>query len=249
MKKSLSLIVGIQALVSSPASAVLVLVAGWDAFDVVANPTATHLASDTAATLTSTATGGGWDDWSNTGGDGSSVDGTFGSLSPTVAAASTVGTSGANQGRNLSLNRSRKPGTLTITLTNTSGLDRTMDGFYFDSVGRFADSAKEWALTFGGAISGTAASGTLAQTNLDTASAAQRDKFVDLSSLSDNVWEAGQDAIFTLTFGPGPATSLTGGGAETVVDNIGITANVVPEPSSFSLVGLGVLGLLLRRRK
>jgi hypothetical protein len=78
---------------------------------------------------------------------------------------------------------------------------------------------------------------------------AQRDKFVDLSGLADNVWEAGQAAVFTLTFGPGPATTLTGGGAETLVDNIGITANVVPEPSSLSLVGLGIAGLLLRRRK
>ncbi|QTN32359.1 PEP-CTERM sorting domain-containing protein [Akkermansiaceae bacterium] len=248
MKKAFipSLILAASAMSSSAA---ITLVAGWDNFDDVLNATPTHLSGGTTATLTSAATGGNWDDWNNTTGHGSSDDGTFGSLSSFIAAASTVGGTASNQGTNLSLNRSRKPGTLTFNLTNTSGLDRTMDGFYFDAAGRFAESAKEWTLSFSGAISGSDATGTLTQGNLNGISAADRDKYVDLTGLTDNVWEAGQAAIFTLVFGPGPASTSTGGGQETVVDNIGITANVVPEPSSLSLLGLGICGLLLRRRK
>ncbi|MFK7910617.1 MAG: PEP-CTERM sorting domain-containing protein [Akkermansiaceae bacterium] len=248
MKKTLTILGGALAVSSISASAAITLVAGWDAFNNTITPTATHLAADTTATLTTSATGGNWDDWNNSSGHGTSVDGTFGSLSSAVATASTVGSTGSNQNRNLSLNRGRKPGTLSFSLVNTSGVDRTMDGFYFDAVGRFAGSAKNWDLTFGGAISGTAASGVLTQTNLNTATAAQRDKFVDLSGLTDNIWEAGSTATFSIVFGPGPA-GATGGGQETVIDNIGITADVVPEPSTFALFGLGGLAMILRRRR
>jgi hypothetical protein len=146
----------------------------------------------------------------------------------------------------LSLNRSAKPGTITITLTNNSTVDRELDGFYFDAVGRFAQSAKDWTLTYSGAISGTAASGTLTEAAMMAATAAQRDWAVDLTGLTDNVWEAGTNAIFTLTFSGGATSTGTGGGQETLVDNIGIT--IVPEPSALLLGALGMLGLLRRRR-
>lgn len=79
-------------------------------------------------------------------------------------------------------------------------------------------------------------------------SASQRDKFIDLTGLTDNVWEAGGDAVFTLAFTGGQTSTGTGGGHETLVDNIGITATIIPEPSIVALFGLGGLALFLRRR-
>lgn len=242
------LMVGTAALTAGSAQAET-LYAGWDTFANSSAPSssaATHLASDTTATLSGSGTGGNWDDWNNNT-FGASNDGTFGSLSTAIATATTdVGTS-SNQGTNLSLNRSVKPGSLTFTLVNDSGLDRLFDGFYFDAVARFSQSAPDWELTFSDAISGTAASGTLVSGNMSEVSAANRDQAIDLTGLTDNLWEAGSTATFTLSFSGGAASTGTGGGQETLVDNIGITATEVPEPSSLALLGLG--GLLIARRR
>lgn len=247
MKKNLLLLTGAYLAGSIPSSAV-VLAAGWDSFPSVANSPPSHLAADTAATLSGTATGGSWDDWNNN--DGASSDGTFGSLSPTIAMASTSVGTGSNQGTNLSLNRAVKPGTLTFTVTNNSAFDRTLEGFYFDGVGRFSQSAKLWTLSYSGAISGTSANGVLTESGMMAASAAQRDWAIDLTALADNVWEAGSDAIFTLTFTGGASATGTGGGHETLIDNVAITVNsLVPEPTSTALVGLAGAAFLFRRRR
>ena len=249
MKTTLTIISSSLALSAMSASAA-VLTAGWDFFDSSTNPTATQVATDTTADLTSSASSGNWGRWNGTASEdaGASTDGTFGSLSTSVASAS-MANGGNNSGSNLSLGRNNKPGSLVITLTNDSGADRQFDAFYFDSVGRFAQSAKDWDLTFSGAISGTAASGTLTQAQMMSASAAQRDWAVDLTGLTDNNWEAGTNAVFTLNFSGGDPSNNPGtnGGHETLVDNIGIT--VVPEPSATLLGALGALALLIRRRR
>jgi len=221
------------------------LIAGWDTFNLATNPTATHLAAETTASLVTSASTGSWDDWNNST-LGASSDGTFGDLSITVASAATDVGTGSNQGTNLSLNRGAKPGTITISLTNDSAVDRELAGFYFDAVGRFSQSAKDWTLTYSGAISGTVASGTLVEKAMMQATAVERDWAVDLTGLTDSVWEAGTNAIFTLTFTGGATSTGTGGGQETLIDNIGIT--VVPEPTAMFLGTLGMLGLLRRRR-
>lgn len=229
IKNSLIIPLSITLAASAMSVSAETFMAGWDFFDSAITPTATQVAADTTATLVTSATGGTWGRWNGgTNNDaGASTDGTFGSLSTTVAAASTAG--GANA--NLSLNRSAKPGSITITLTNNSTVDRLLDGFYFDAVGRLSQSAKQWTLTFGGAISGTAASGTLTQADMMAATPEQRDWAVDLTGLADNKWEAGSDAIFILTFSGGATSTGTGGGQETLVDNIGITASpTVPAP-------------------
>lgn len=248
MKNSLTIILSASALFSMQSTAA-VLIAGWDTFNSATNPTATQEAADTTASLATSATSGSWGRWNGggTNSSGASTDGTFGSLSTTVATASTFGAGeGTNSGSNLSLNRSVKPGSITITLTNNSTEDRLFDGFYFDAVARLSQSARLWSLTFGGAISGTAANGTLTEADMMIATAAQRDWAVDLSGLTDNVWEAGSNAIFTLTFTGGASSTGTGGGQETLFDNIGIT--VVPELSTALLGALGALALLRRRR-
>lgn len=244
----LALSAGLASLVIPMSADAEVLYAGWDTFNSPTAPAATQVAADTTASLSTSGTSGNWGRWNGGAGNaaGESTDGTFGSLSNAIASASTAGLTGSNSGSNLSLNRSVQPGSITITLSNTSGVDRTMNGFYFDSVARFGQSAKNWTISYSGAISGTGTGGTLVQKDMMAATAAERDWFVDLSGLTDNVWEAGQDAVFTLAFS-GPTTTNTGGGHETLVDNIGITATEVPEPGSLALLGLG--GLLIARRR
>jgi len=233
------------ALLAAPADAELI-VAGWDTFtaEPESDSPPTHFDADTTATMAAGA-GGGWNDWNN-GVQGASDDGTFGNLSTSVASATTfVGTS-SNQNTNLSLNRSQKPGSLVFTLVNNSGSDRNFEAFYFDGGYRFTQSARNWELSFGDAIAGSSASGSLAQVSaLKAASAADRDWKIDLTGLSDNVWEAGSTATFTLNFTGGGSPTGTGGGHETLIDNIAIT--IVPEPGSLALLGLG--GLLIARRR
>lgn len=234
---------------SAPMSAdAVVLVAGWDTFTAEPQESSsapTALAADTSATM-SAGTGGNWSDWNNNG-FGASDDGTFGSLSNAIAAATTntgAGTSSGNNA-NLSLNRSQKPGSLVFNVTNDSGADRVFEGFYFDGARRNTQSASDWELTFSGAISGSAANGVLASGDMAALSDAQRNWGIDLSGLTDNVWEAGSTATFTLAFSGGADSTGSGGGQETLIDNIGIT--IVPEPSSLALLGLG--GLLIARRR
>ncbi len=238
MKKTLILIGGVAVVGSMSASAAVTLVAGWETFGGSNNWSTTQLAGETTAKVSATTEHNDWSNWNNNS-YGASTDGTFGSLSTSIAGAA-VNTS------NLSLNQSN--GTLTFTLTNDSGTDRTLEGFHFDAVHRFS-SASAWAITYGGAISGTGTGGAISDVygGMPAATPAVRDKAVDLSGLTDNVWEAGSDAIFTLAF-TGAPNSGSGGGVEMVVDNIGITATIIPEPSTFALLGLGGLALLLRRR-
>lgn len=249
MRKNLILLTGACYFIGSISASAVVLFAGWDSFPNAASSPATLLASETTATLSGSSDSGSWSTWNNSSGQGSSIDGTFGSLSTTVASASTVGGTATSGKLNLSLNRANKPGALTFTLTNTSDTDRLMDAFYFDGVGRFTQSAKDWTLSFSGAISGTAANGTLATTDMLAASAANRDWAIDLTGLTDKVWEAGSSAIFTLSFTGGDPAAGTGGGHETLIDNVGITATAVPEPSGLFLAAIGIAGLMLRRRK
>ena len=210
------------------ASAQITLVAGWDTFtaEPERNSPPTFTAADTTATMSGT---GSWNDWNNNI-LGASSDGTYGSLSNAIASTATGIGTGSGQGTNLSLGRNDKPGSLTFTLTNTSGTDRTLDAFYFDGVARNAQSADEWILTFSGAISGEDASGELAQFAMMAASPEQRDWKVDLSGLSDKIWEAGSDAIFTLSVSGGDPSLNTGtnGGHKTLFDNIGITTGLNP---------------------
>jgi hypothetical protein len=201
----------------------------------------------TAVSVVTTTEHNNWGQWFNAGGQHASQDGTFGDLSTSVASANTSVASGAG----LTLNRSN--GTIQFTLTNNSGVDRNLEGFYMDNVSKFGGSAKTWQFTVSGAISGAATNGSAIQVNsgLPGATPAQRDKFIDLTLLSDNVWEAGQDAVLTLAFS-GATNSGSGGGQELLLDNIAITASApvaIPEPSGLAMLGLAGMAMFVRRRK
>lgn len=229
-----------------------VLYAGWDTFtsEPESNSPASIVGADTTVTMSGTAN---WGDW-NGGGteDGASPDGTFGNLSTSVATASTFIGTGSSQNTNLSLGRNDKPGTLVFTLTNDSGTDRVFDAFYFDGARRFGQSATDWELSFSNAISGTTVAGIFVENSdgMSGIAPADRDFRIDLSGLTDKVWEAGSTAVFTMeVFGGAASTNTTtNGGNETLIDNIGITATEVPEPTSLALMGLGTL-LIARRRR
>ena len=249
-----SLILASTILASSlSASAATVLVAGWDTFtsEPERNSAPTYTAPDTTVTMSGT---GNWNDW-NGGGteDGASPDGTYGSYVSSVAPASAFIGTGSSQNTNLSLGRNDKPGSLVFTLTNDSGLDRTFESFHFDGAARFAQSARDWSLTFGGAVGHSVAlTGTLVE-NADGMSGvgAARDWDIDLTGIDDSLWEAGSTATFTIVFtgGSSSTNTTTNGGHETLIDNIGFVADVVPEPAAFVLLGLGGLATLLRRRR
>lgn len=249
MKKTTSILASALTLSSMSASAAI-LVAGWEDFSGSTNFTPTQTDLSTTANIVGTTTISNWDQWNNANGSGlgqgASTDGTFGSFAN--ATAGTNNTAAGNGSDNLAL--SRADGVLTITLTNLSGLDQIMDGFHFDAVTKNANGADTWALAFGGAISGTSIT---AQTvggaaNMSGASAAIRDNTTDLTTLTDSVWEAGQDITFTLTF-TGSTNEGTSNGNELLVDNIGVSVASIPEPSSALLLGLGGLALFGRRRR
>lgn len=241
MKRMMAIVIGTVLASSLTASADLI--AAWENFEGSTAFVPTQQDADTTVSVATTTAHNNWGHWFNEG-QSASADGTFGGLSETVASASTEITSSTNA---LTLNRS--DGTIEFTLTNNSGTDRVVDGFYFDSVSKFGNSAKAWELTVSGAISGAPSSGPAPQVNGGFAAATpeQRDHSVDLSGLTDNVWGTGEDIVLTLAF-TGAANSSTGGGNELMVDNIAITASVIPEPSTLSLMAL-VGGLFLMRRR
>jgi hypothetical protein len=246
MKKPLSILT-LAIAASSMSASGAVLVAGWETFSGSTNFAPTQTSLGTTANIVATATVGNWDQWNNNNsvpfGQGASTDGTFGAF---VGATANTDNVGAGNGvDNLALSQS--DGVLTITLTNNSGSDQLMDGFHFDAVTKNANGADTWALAFGGAINGTAITNQTVSgaANMSGASAAARDRSIDLTTLTDSVWEAGQDITFTWTF-TGSSNAGTSNGNELLVDNIGVS--VVPEPSALAL-GLLSAGLFLRRRR
>lgn len=75
--------------------------------------------------------------------------------------------------------------------------------------------------------------------------------FTDQGASNDGTFgDLGVGVAAAVTTFTGSANStLTGGGQELLVDNIGITADLIPEPSVLALVGLSGLALLIRRRR
>jgi hypothetical protein len=248
MKKTTLLLASALALSSMSASAA-VLVAGWETFSGSTGFAPTQTGLGTTADIVATATTGSWDQWNNANGSGlgqgASTDGTFGAF--VGATANTNNAAAGNGVDNLALGNS--DGVLVLTLTNNSGSDQLMDGFHFDAVTKNANGADTWALAFGGAISGTTVTQTISgAANMSGASAAARDRSIDLTTLTDSVWEAGQDITFTWTF-TGTTNSGGSNGNELLLDNIGVSVISIPEPSSALLLGLGALGLFGRRRR
>lgn len=256
MKKHIALLAATTAVTSFSAHAVLV--AGWDTWTtagasttpVTYAPTFTQLVTATAVGTpvsnddpTFPATIG---HFNNVGVMfGASGDGTWGSIAdsvspPTSDALDQFAAAGLVEETN---------GTFEFTIT-ASGSPILLTTFNFDALGRFGGNPQDWTLTASGDITpGLIASGTIADDNGNAnflTNTAGNDFDVLLSTLADRTLEDGESASFLLNITGGGDDSS--GGNFTLIDNVGIFGDAIPEPSSSLLALLGGIFLIRRRR-
>jgi hypothetical protein len=124
-----------------------------------------------------------------------------------------------------------------VVFTPDTGFAVTITSFDLDEWAGGGATTVDWIVS--GSTSGTLASGTWDDFNTanDPGNAGGR------STVTPNVTGANGEAL-TLSFGQ------TGGNGEYLaLDNLTFDQVAVPEPSSMALLGLGGLGVLLRRRR
>ncbi|MEN8775219.1 MAG: PEP-CTERM sorting domain-containing protein [Akkermansiaceae bacterium] len=239
------------------------VVAGWDSWDSTTAPSSTVTAAGITASATASASTGSWSN-ADSGGDpgrGSSVDTTWGTFDGNGNAASAVTNVGV---ANLTVTNGRPSAELTLTITNGGPVDMDLAAFHMDVVAFRPNAPRTYSLNVlaGSDISiGTvfASAGTPMNDNstndithiggaLGTGHDVHEDLDIDLSGLADNTLSVGETAIIQIAFSNGTGS---GGGHHLFLDNVAISGDavVVPEPSSFLLLGLSMLALLGRRRK
>ena len=176
---------------------------------------------------------------------GASNDGSFG----TLAGASTS-TGAANTGTLLGVTNTVGSYSFTVTAGATGLL---LDSFNFDARRKRSQSSSNWSVEV---LSGNITTGVVDSGGLGSALGAngptdQNDYDVDLTGLADRELAAGESATFRINLTGGNGTN-TNGDQHLYMDNVAISGTAVtaaiPEPSSLSLLGIGVSALLLRRR-
>jgi hypothetical protein len=231
-------------------SASATVVAGWDTWVDLGGDTydATVLNGVTGVAVGTADTSGGHPGWANWGGatahnSGASVDGSWGTITDSAPSLGTNATDAVGL-----LNKTPS-GEMTFTLVNTSGVSLDLEGFHFDGVRVRTSSPNAWELSIlaGSAVTlGSVASGTVISDS--TSPFLDRGNYdIDLTPLADRTLDNGESVIFQLAWTGGPGGTVAGGN-NTMIDNVAITAVVVPEPSTFALGGFGMLLLLLARR-
>ena len=132
--------------------------------------------------------------------------------------------------------------TLTFVVTNTGAFDVTLEEFHVRTRRDATDSDDSATFTYTGGDLGAVAS-----TEIDLGAAFAGPTVgseVDLGTLlSDSTLSAGESATFTLQ------VEAARSGAWVRVDNVAFSGEIVPEPGSLALLGLGGLCLIKRRRK
>jgi hypothetical protein len=225
------------------------IIAGWDSFvDVGSDTYNASVVNGVSAQAVGTSTndGAGWGPWPGKV-EGRSADGTWGTISGDVAPS----TSTANNSDSVGLRNAESEGTLTITLTNTSGSSLELTSFNFDAITRFTDGPDTWALSTGSGSDVTVQSDIAGGSVFNTGAMANRtgsegNYDINLSGLTDTIFEDGEQVIFELAFTGGDVSS-TSGGHNMMMDNLAVTA--VAEPSTIALIsGLAMFGFILYRR-
>ncbi|MDB4271581.1 PEP-CTERM sorting domain-containing protein [Akkermansiaceae bacterium] len=256
-KAIIASVAGLSALGTASSSAAIVI-AGLDDFDSTTAPTVGVLAADITATASASAVGG-IANWSLEGGGnagrGSSKDSTWGTFAGPASASTVTTTVGAN----LALLNGATDGQLTITITNNGSSSYALENFHFDAVAFRPNAARAYALnvlagsnvTVGNVFTSaddaiTHLGGGLLTDDTDPLTHDQHDDIdISLLGLTDNILDAGEQAILQIEFTSGTGS---GGGHHLFLDNIAVSGDVVPEPSS-ALLALVSGGLLLRRRR
>jgi hypothetical protein len=256
MKKTIFVLACGFAASSMTSSAALSVIAGIDIWDSNTAPTVGVTGLNVTATATASATGGNWD-IGESGSRGASKDTTWGTFGgPATASAVTTGTD-----ESFTLTNGKTDGQITITITNTGTTgDIVLDAFHFDAVAFRPNAARAYALnvltgsdiTIGNVFTSaddaiTHLGGALLTDDLDPLTHDQHDDInLSLTGLADYTLAPGEVAIFQLAFSSGTGS---GGGHHLFLDNVAVSGTLpIPEPSS-ALLGLGALGLLVRRRR
>lgn len=199
----------------------------------------TWASGDEAATIqnggaTGLGTEGG--DWRE-GSEAPSNDGTFG----TVPGASTAGgTFGGTY-----IGTTGGVGFYSFIVTaGANGL--ILEGFHFDAQRKRGNSPEFWSVqaSNGDITLGNLDSGTLNFVLAANGPSDHADIDIDLTGLADNYLAPGEFATIRINFTGGVPTNTD---QKTYLDNVAITGQIVPEPGSLALLGLG--GVLAARRR
>lgn len=206
------------------------LVAGWDTWNEVAPDSwdASHSAGVSAQAVGTAEAGGIWFNFSNaTVENGASSDGQFGATGPAEAETSVaVNTDGTTLSNGYD-------GSIDFMLTDSTGTDRALTGFHFDTGAFRPNAATDWELEVlaGGDITaGSLAAGT---TTINQGPI-QDDESISLNGLADNTLEAFGSVTFRLSFTGGVDGSA---GHHLFLDNVGITGFALGLPGDFDSDG------------
>lgn len=232
-----------------------IVIAAIDNWDSTTAPTVPLTAAGVTATATASASTGNWS-ISDSGGDpgrGSSVDTTWGTFVDAASPASSVTNLGT---ANLTVTNGRPSAEVTMTITNNGAADLDLNNFHMDVVGFRPNAPRTYTLSV---LSGDITNGTVVASaagaithlggGLGTGHDVHDDLDISLAGLADNTLAIGESAVIQINFTDGTGS---GGGHHLFLDNVAISGDFVaaiPEPSALAMLGLGGIGLLIRRRK
>ena len=249
--------------ISTASSSAAIIIAGWDTFDSVSAPSATHTAAGIAASATASASTGSWTnlDSGSDPGRGSSVDTTWGTFDGNGSPASAITDIGP---ANLTVTNGRPSADFILTITNNGAVDLDLAQLHMDIVAFRPNAPRAYTLNIlagSDLTEGTvfASAGSPMNDNstddithlgggLGTGHDVHDDLDLDLSGLADHTLAVGESAQIQIAFSNGTGS---GGGHHLFLDNIAVSGDVastIPEPSC-ALLALVSGGLFLRRSR